>query len=156
MVRTAAGSDVPERDLEALRGAVARADSLVDLVARNSWRLAGSSLTYYSRWVTPPGEVARRFDARFFVARSPRGQTAVADAVELHDGVWTTPADALRRGKGGEWMLVFPTIRHLERLRDFRTVDALVASARERRPFAVMPDLSPEGVISLPPALENW
>ena len=96
------------------------------------------ALTYYSNWVTPASEPIR-FDAHFYLARAPEGQIAVADAVEVHDGVWLRPADALAAGERGEITLRFPTRKHLERLAGYDDLDALFAHARARNVAPVRP-----------------
>jgi len=150
------GSALRRDELASARRSLRNGIDFAAMLEQNGWRLRGSALTYYSRWITPPGEVARRFDARFFIARAPGDQSAAADAIEMHDGVWISPAQALARGGRGEWMLVFPTSRHLERLAEFTSVTELEGHAEAREPFAVMPNLTAEGVISLPPDLANW
>jgi recombination protein RecT len=119
-------------------------------------RLCGTALSYYSHWITPPAETTRRFDARFFIARAPHGQVAAADAVETHDGLWIDPHEALARGERAEIVLVFPTLKHLERLASFGSVDALEEHARGRRPSAVMPAVDPDGTIRLPREMQAW
>src|SRR5699024_4972408 len=46
-----------------------------------------SSLYYFAFWTTPPG-MPRRFSTRFFMARMPDGQQAVADGAETTLGEW--------------------------------------------------------------------
>lgn len=134
----------------------ARGTTFAQMLERCGLRLAGDELAYYSNWITPPVEVARRFDAHFFVALAPAGQIAVADAVELHDGLWLAPAEALARGERGEIALVYPTVKHLERLAKFDDTAALLTHARERRPFPVMPGVTAAGEIFMPPETEAW
>ncbi len=108
------------------------------VLARANLRADLQALTYYSNWVTPASEPIR-FDAHFYLARAPEGQVAVADAVEVHDGVWLQPADALAAGERGEITLRFPTRKHLERLARFTDLDALFAHARARSVMPVRP-----------------
>jgi 8-oxo-dGTP pyrophosphatase MutT (NUDIX family) len=118
--------------------------------------LDAGRLRYFSRWITPKDELApRRFDARFFVARVPDDQVAEADAAEVHDGAWYRPVDALRAHERGEIDLIFPTIKHLERIAPYRTVDELLAFAASKSVAAVMPDVGGDRVFSIPRELEN-
>jgi recombination protein RecT len=96
-------------------------------------------LRYFSNWVTPKGEYARRFDTRFFVARAPLDQVAEADAFEVTDGRWLRPRDALAAHARGEIGLIFPTIKHLERIAPYATVDALLEFARTKPIVTVAP-----------------
>ncbi len=98
-----------------------------------------SRLRYFSNWITPKGEYARRFDTRFFVARAPQDQVAEADAFEVSDGRWLRPRDALAAHERGEIGLIFPTIKHLERIARFATVDALLEFARTKPIVTVAP-----------------
>jgi hypothetical protein len=124
-------------------------ETLIDLDAR----LDARALRYFSRWITPP-VVPQRFDARFFVARVPPGQIAEADAFETYDGRWIRPADALAAALREELQLIFPTIKHLERVGKFATVDELLAFADSKKTIPVTPAV--DGLTYLiPPALEN-
>jgi 8-oxo-dGTP pyrophosphatase MutT (NUDIX family) len=102
-------------------GAVLEADGLV---------LDLSGVHYVSHWITPPGRTARRFDTRFFVAEAPPDQLVSHDASETVESAWTTPADALARGAGGEITLLIPTIANLKALVQFSSTGELVAAAR--------------------------
>ena len=86
-------------------------------------------LVAYSRWITPR-EVTIRFDTYFFVARAPEGAEPRPDGSECVDAVWRRPADALTDHGRGELELVFPTIRHLEELATFDSVEACLDHAR--------------------------
>lgn len=91
--------------------------------------VGSGDLELFSHWVTPES-IEPRYDAYFFVCRMPPNQEAVADAGETHDGIWISPADALARGERGTFAIIYPTRRHLERLRAFHSVDALLEFAR--------------------------
>jgi glyoxylase-like metal-dependent hydrolase (beta-lactamase superfamily II)/8-oxo-dGTP pyrophosphatase MutT (NUDIX family) len=91
-------------------------------------------LAYFSHWITPLG-VPRRFDTRYFVARAPEGQIPSHDAAETTEHVWTTPAEALARHARREIELVLPTVKTLEALDCFDTVEALLSQASLPRPI---------------------
>ncbi len=114
-----------------------------------------SQLRYFSRWVTPQAELARRFDTRFFVARAPQDQVAEADATEVSDGRWFGPAEALAAQARGEINLIFPTIKHLERIAPFGDVAALLAFARTKTITTVTPEVQPGPSFVMIPELEN-
>lgn len=142
---------VPADVLVAGRRAVAGGTTrFVDLLRQLDLCIDAAAMRYFSRWITPPGEV-RRFDARFFVARAPAEQVAEADAVEVHDGRWLAPRAALDAYERGEIQLIFPTIKHLERIAAFRTIDALFAFAETKPIVAVAPRVSEDRVFSIAP-----
>ena len=105
------------------------------------------SLVKFSRWITP-AQVQIRFDTHFFLAPLPPGQEARIDGQECVDLGWFTPGDALDAHRAGEIELVFPTIKHLEQLRDFDSVDALLAHARGRVVQPVEPHVILEGEVA--------
>ena len=104
-------------------------------------------LVKFSRWITP-AEVQIRFDTHFFLATLPHGQEAKVDGEECIDLGWFTPHAALDAYATGELALVFPTIKHLEQLSDFSTVEALMAHARGREVQPVQPRVVVEGEVA--------
>ncbi len=140
LARDAAGAAVmlEAQRLASLRREAMQRGALGPLLAEGSLRPDVAALAYYSNWITPASEPIR-FDAHFFVARIPAGQTAVADAVEVHDGVWLAPAGALAASDRGELAIRFPTRKHLERLAGFDDLDALFAHAGARSVAPVLP-----------------
>ena len=99
---------------------------------------AGAELCRYSRWITP-AQVKVRFDTHFFVARAPDGAEAKVDGGECVDARWLRPADALEAGRADDLLLVFPTIKHLEQLAEYATVDDALDTARTRKVQPVQP-----------------
>lgn len=100
--------------------------------------LEPEALVAYSRWITPE-RIATRFDTRFFVARAPAGARPRVDGEECVDLRWTTPCAALEAYARDELALVLPTLRHLEELAAFATVDAVLKNATGREIVAVLP-----------------
>ena len=88
-------------------------------------KLAAHTVFVLAHWVTDR-DLPRRFDVPFLVARMPAGQTPVADGQEQFEPVWVRPSDALARHEAGDFFIIFPTIRTLERLRAYATVDAVL------------------------------
>jgi 8-oxo-dGTP pyrophosphatase MutT (NUDIX family) len=97
-----------------------------------------AELTPFSRWITP-AEVKIRFDTWFFVVRTPRDAQPRADGQECVDLRWIAPQQALDAAAAGGLELVFPTIKHLEQLAGFATVDATIEAAHERDMTPVQP-----------------
>jgi 8-oxo-dGTP pyrophosphatase MutT (NUDIX family) len=91
--------------------------------------LDADRLGYLSNWVTPE-QLPTRFDTRFYVAIVPEGTEAAADRGEVFDPAWITPSQAIERGDNGEWLVEFPTRRHLDLLEGFGSADAVLDHAR--------------------------
>lgn len=106
-----------------------------------------AALVKFSRWITP-AEVRLRFDTHFFLAALPPGQEPAVDGEECVDCGWFTPDGALEMHRRAEMALVFPTIKHLEQLRGFSSVEELLtyAGAHEVRP--VEPRIHMEGEVA--------
>lgn len=102
------------------------------------------ALVAYSRWITPE-LIAIRFDTRFFVARAPAGVRPRVDGEECVDLRWTTPRAALDAYARDELAFVLPTLRHLEELSAFATVDALLEHAGGREIVAILPRVVLDG-----------
>lgn len=96
--------------------------------------LAADQVFLLAHWITDR-DLPRRFDVPFLVARMPAGQEPVADEAEQFEPVWVRPADALARHADGRFFMIFPTIRTLERLRQFETVDAVLAACAGEQPL---------------------
>ncbi|HTA34895.1 MAG TPA: NUDIX hydrolase [Solirubrobacteraceae bacterium] len=106
-----------------------------------------AELVKFSRWITP-AEVQIRFDTHFFLALLPDGQEPRIDGEECVDLGWFTPAGALEAHRDGEILLVFPTIKHLEQLGAFASVDSLMSYARGRDVQPVQPRVLVEGEVA--------
>lgn len=87
------------------------------LDVRGVWQLA--------HW-TADRDLPRRFAVPFFVARAPQAQIPVADESEQFEPVWVRPAHALQQHAAGQMPMIFPTIRTLERLARYTSVQAIL------------------------------
>jgi len=96
--------------------------------------LAADEVFLLTHWITDR-DLPRRFDVPFLVARMPEGQTPVADETEQFEPVWVRPADALERHANGQFFMVFPTIRTLQRLTTFARVEAVLAGCASEQPW---------------------
>ncbi len=103
-----------------------------------------AELVLFSRWVTPRA-VRTRFDTHFFLAACPPDAVPAVDGVECVDLGWFAPTTALAASERGELSLVLPTVKHLEQLSAFTTVDALFSFARSREVHPVEPYMIQQG-----------
>ncbi len=104
---------------------------LLEQLSQCGGRLDTDALESFSHWETDR-DLPRRFDVRFFVARMPEGQIAVADEKEQFAPEWINPAEGLARYERKDFFIIFPTIRTLRTLGKFRSVQAVLDYAREQ------------------------
>ena len=97
--------------------------TLLELAVHENLLLALDRLHYYTHWITPEANPVR-FDTRFFVARHPSGQEASPDLKETTDGIWIAPRPALEANVQGTVPLSPPTLKTLEDVARFDTLDA--------------------------------
>jgi 8-oxo-dGTP pyrophosphatase MutT (NUDIX family) len=133
-------------------GAVHEGESEVATAVREAEEEAGlkldaGTLVPFSRWITPR-QVKVRFDTHFFVAPTPDDTQPVCDGEECVDLRWIGPAAALEAGQKDELLLVFPTIKHLEQLTEFGSVEELLAHSRSRRVQPVEPRVLVDGGVA--------
>ena len=97
-------------------------------------QLAADQVFVLAHWITDR-DLPRRFDVPFLVARMPEGQTPVADEAEQFEPVWVRPAEALARHEAGQFFIIFPTIRTLQRLQAYDSVDAVLSACAGEQPL---------------------
>jgi hypothetical protein len=91
-------------------------------------------LVMFARWVTPV-QLRRRFDARFFLARLPAGQSVHPQPDEVADWLWISPEKALA---DPEITLVYATRTVLESVATGEDVSKLMARARRLREIPIV------------------
>ncbi len=96
--------------------------------------LAADEVYVLAHWITDR-DLPRRFDVHFLVARMPADQSPVADEAEQFEPVWVRPADALARHEAGNFFMIFPTIRTLERLAKFASAQAVLQACAGEQPL---------------------
>jgi 8-oxo-dGTP pyrophosphatase MutT (NUDIX family) len=99
-----------------------------------------AELVPFSNWITPE-QSSIRFDTWFFLASAPPGVEPEVDGSEIVEARWLTPRLALSAADRDELLLVFPTIKHLERLSRFGSMEELLRHARGRIVEPVAPKL---------------
>ena len=115
--------------------------TLCQLAQQEHLFLALDQIRYYAHWITPEAR-PQRFDTYFFVARHPVGQEAIHDQKETTAGTWITPKDALKENLIGEVILSPPTLKTLEDLSRFKTIDEVLQSLKGREIPAILPVLT--------------
>ncbi|CAN5395776.1 hypothetical protein BH10PSE16_BH10PSE16_15170 [soil metagenome] len=123
--RHATTEDIAALDRQAPFAAQCRARGLM---------LAGAEVFTLAHWITDR-DLPRRFDVPFLVARMPEGQTPVADETEQFEPSWVRPADALARHEAGTFFMIFPTLRTLERLQKYASVEAVLSACTHEKPL---------------------
>lgn len=130
LARRADGSPADASDIAALD----RHQPFVAQCRARGLTLAADEVFVLAHWITDR-DLPRRFDVPFLVARMPPGQSPVADEAEQFEPVWVRPADALARHEAGQFFMIFPTIRTLERLAKFGDVAAVLAACAGEHPL---------------------
>lgn len=97
-------------------------------------QLAADSVFVLARW-TADRDLPKRFDVPFLVARMPEGQTPIADETEQFEPVWVRPQEALERHEAGQFFMIFPTIRTLQRLARFDSAQAVLTACAGEAPL---------------------
>ena len=100
-------------------------------VRTDEWLLDMGALQTWSHWITPP-QMKRRYDTRFFLGTMPSGQSCRPDGHESTDGVWVTPAEALRKNLVGRLPLSPPTLVTLQQILSYERIDDLFRAAGSR------------------------
>lgn len=131
LAQRADGSMPGAREIEAM----SRKASLVAQCSARGLLLAADAVFTLAHWITDR-DLPKRFDVPFLVARMPPDQVAVADGNEQFEPVWVRPRDALARNAQGGFFIIFPTVRTLERLQTFDSVEMLLrACAASEQPL---------------------
>lgn len=130
LARHADGSAATQADIAALD----RKAPFAAQCAARSLTLSADRVYVLAHWITDR-DLPRRFDVPFLVARMPEGQVPDADESEQFEPVWVRPADALKRHADGSFFMIYPTIRTLERLQHYPTVDAVLQACASEQPL---------------------
>jgi 8-oxo-dGTP pyrophosphatase MutT (NUDIX family) len=115
--------------------------TICEMAQKEKLQFALDQLHYYAHWITPEAR-SERFDTRFFLTRYPSGQEASHDQKETTAGAWITPQKALDENLKGEIMLSPPTLKTLEDLSRFKTIDEVFTSVKNAEIRAILPVLT--------------
>ncbi|MCJ7705566.1 MAG: hypothetical protein MUO28_08520 [Desulfobacterales bacterium] len=115
--------------------------NICQIVQEERLLFALNQLHYYAHWITPEAR-PERFDTRFFIARHPEGQEATYDRKETIEGVWLSPQKALEENLNGVVVLSPPTLKTLEDLSRFGSINAIFDSLTEQEIRPILPVLT--------------
>ena len=120
-----------------------------ELCLAENLHVACDRLAYFSHWLTP--EMApRRFDTRFFLAAMPPHQDTLAHTDETADDQWEKPEEALAKFHADEWLMIDPTLRSLETLSQWQTVEQALAGVKQGdHLMPLTPELNRQGMQKL-------
>ena len=133
LARHANGQMASAADIAAL-DRQASGDAFAQQCTARGLTLAADEVFVLAHWVTDR-DLPRRFDVPFLVARMPDAQTPVADETEQFAPEWVRPADALSRHAKGNFFIIYPTIKTLERLQSYASVDSVLADCATEQPW---------------------
>jgi 8-oxo-dGTP pyrophosphatase MutT (NUDIX family) len=126
--------------------------TIYQIAKESNIHLALDQLHYYAHWITPEAR-SERFDTRFFLARHPEGQEASDDQKETMEGIWLSPQRALQENSRGKMALSPPTLKTMEDLSNYKTIEEVFDSLKEKDIQPILPILtkiSNEPTILLP------
>ncbi len=115
--------------------------TLCQMAQKENLLLALDQVHYYAHWITPEART-QRFDTYFFISRHPAGQEAIHDRKETTAGIWITPREALEENLQGEVILSPPTLKTLEDLARFETIDEIFDSLKNEQIRIILPILT--------------
>jgi 8-oxo-dGTP pyrophosphatase MutT (NUDIX family) len=127
-------------EVAALRPAVRAGTPLARALAEAGLVPASDRLFYLARWITPVVN-PRRWDTRFLVGEVPAGQEPCVDGTETVSCAWFTPRGALAAYEAGRIALIPPTVRTLDDLIRFPSVEAVMDDASRRVVRALTPEI---------------
>lgn len=130
-----------DRRVEALRRQLMDGTAtLHDVLHELDLVLETGGTVHMAHWVTPVVE-PRRYDTHFFAAALPAGRSVRPDPREMTEAVWLSPRDALDRFEQGALPMVFPTVKTLETLAAYDSVDHALSALRQTRVPQILPRL---------------
>jgi len=112
--------------------------TLKEILKKEGLFLALNQLYHYAHWITPEAR-PMRFNTHFFVARYPEGQEASADKTETTEGVWMQPGQALEQNLLTSLVLSPPTLKTLEDLSRFSTIEEVISFSKTGDKTPILP-----------------
>jgi 8-oxo-dGTP pyrophosphatase MutT (NUDIX family) len=123
-----------DRDSDQIRALISGGKSFAEALRSIGLQPALDRLVLLTRWVTP-ALLSRRYDARFYLARLPAGQTVRAEPGEVTDWLWVTPERAL---SDPAITLVYATKKVLESVNADEDATSLITRTRRLKNVPVV------------------
>ena len=123
-----------DSDLARVREALEEGSGFTEALRRSGLEPAFDRLVLFARWITP-AQLSRRYDARFYLARVPAGQTVRPQEGEVTDWMWIAPDRAL---SDRAVTLVYATRAVLETVATGEPAARLLSRARRLREVPVV------------------
>jgi 8-oxo-dGTP pyrophosphatase MutT (NUDIX family) len=115
--------------------------NICQIAQKEDLLFALDQLHYYAHWITPEAR-SQRFDTRFFLTRYPPAQEASHDLKETTAGIWITPKKALEENLKGDVILSPPTLKTLEDLSRFKSIEDIFHSLKKEEIQPILPILT--------------
>ena len=115
--------------------------NICEIAQKEDLLFALDQLHYYAHWITPEAQ-SQRFDTRFFLTRYPPAQGASHDQKETTAGIWITPKKALEENLKGDVILSPPTLKTLEDLSRFKSIEDIFHSLKREEIQPILPILT--------------
>jgi 8-oxo-dGTP pyrophosphatase MutT (NUDIX family) len=115
--------------------------NICEIAQKEGLLFALDQLHYYAHWITPEAQ-SQRFDTRFFLTHFPSGQEASHDQKETTAGIWITPKEALEENLKGNVILSPPTLKTLEDLSRYKSVEDIFYSLKGINKQLILPILT--------------
>lgn len=122
--------------------------NFAELILEGGLEIATDLLVPFAHWITPAVR-PRRFDAYFYLAPAPPGQTARHDGHEAVDSIWIAPGQAAADGAAHRVKMIFATRFNLQKLARSTSSAEAFAAARADTIVTVTPEYreTPQGLM---------
>jgi len=124
------GQALKPSDLQSLD----RQHSLWPQLNERHWHAALDQVNVVCHWSTDR-DLPIRFDVPFMAAKAPLDQVPQADGKEQLNAIWISPREALSLHQKGELPMVYPTLKTLERLLPYSSIQALQEALHSNEPW---------------------
>ena len=114
--------------------------SFKQICEKENFFIKSTEIVPFAHWITPEF-ATRRYDTRFFITRMPENQDINHDGNELIENIWISPQSALQKVQEGKMQMILPTIKCLEQLMEFESIDNLMAHYQSLDAKDIQPNL---------------